>query len=1089
MKKLYKYIVSVIGILAFSACTDDVDFPIVAEEGTDVTLKLNVQANADKNIVVSRAVADEMLYDLHFYVFNQQGILTGYEKLISTSGDISSPGLPNGIPVTIRTKTGVSTIYALANINQGDTYYLENGILNSLNVTGFNSDATETMSDADLAAAVKSSSLKLSDFKNIQYLRQAGDESKWFSPTPQHNRYVMSGYLNNGHEVTINKIGTTVSIEGSDDNIIKLYRILAKNTLTIDWNSSGGQFTPKYYKLCEVPTKGMLIPNTDINTAYGETTDLYLTEANITDEKVQNIPVISTYRENLSLTSAEKTAKSFELVFHYPENLRSYSSNSKITQWKDRENNTYKAAGKSFDNAPSKAAYIELYGDYISSDGNLTANVSYTIHLGNFSQKTGAGDDVAALNAKRMSDFNVVRNHNYIYNVHIKGVNDIIAEAKDLNNNPYAEGLVIQKGDGVNFEVDAHYEARVMKFSRATMNRLKASVGNPGYVVNISTPFGNTTQTLMVKNMTHNGETGDYICSSVGTPLARLNADGTYTELGDDKVFVGEADYSWMEFVRNTDDNMHNNLDRTLYPCKYPSSTDTNNPKLNVFQLLAELYKTTDTNVYDSYGVTVGDDKEVYYTCFINEYYYNNKSWTTYANKPKRYMQIAIQKEDLYVSEDNKSVYAEVAYSISQRSISTFYNPLLNIVAFGTENVDEEDVYDVRLGQNSSTYYYSYYENMTNESPQNWKGWTSATATMKNEERPWYDNENDNDNVPIVNVQGIQPMYRAALKACMSRNRDNDGDGLIDSDEVRWYLATVDQYRALFYSQSLLDEDVRLFGTQEDLAMLASLNNRNYNFEVRGELHYWTASNRANSGTFWPEEGMTNNPAGNAQQYLGWNGVCRAELVRCVRTLGNGTTTTTDNGTTTITEDNGLKDPTEFFDFYSTDDSGNRNVISVHGMVVKRIPSVEALPNHNESEDKWNDFTSKIAVAAHDLKNGSQEAGFSSTIAGGDDPCSSYRNQNNAEDYENDYDWRMPNQKEFALILATVDKMPATGFDKSNLTTGNYITRTHFSGTWHPASRNQTAYIGSEKGSINLSQHSNGRIRCVRDVETSTNTQ
>ena len=212
--------------------------------------------------------------------------------------------------------------------------------------------------------------------------------------------------------------------------------------------------------------------------------------------------------------------------------------------------------------------------------------------------------------------------------------------------------------------------------------------------------------------------------------------------------------------------------------------------------------------------------------------------------------------------------------------------------------------------------------------------------------------------------------------------------------------------------------------------------------------------------------------------------MCRAELVRCVRTLGNGTTTTTDNGTTTITEDNGLKDPTEFFDFYSTDDSGNRNVISVHGMVVKRIPSVEALPNHNESEDKWNDFTSKIAVAAHDLINGSQEAGFSSTIAGGDDPCSSYRNQNNAEDYEKGFNWRMPNQKEFALILATVDKMPATGFDKSNLTTGNYITRTHFSGNWHPESRNKTAYIGSEKGSINLSPHNgDGRIRCVRDIK------
>lgn len=1096
MKKLYKYIVSVIGILAFSACTDDVEFPNVVEEGNDVTLTLNIQASADKNIVVSRATNDEnKLYDLHFYVFNQQGKLTGYEQRVHGDGFIIPINDKGNIPtdqygntmlqnITIRTKTGISTIYALANINQGDTYYLEDGIKARLNVTD---QATNAMSDSELAAKVKESTLKLSDFKNIQYLRQAGDASKWYSPTPQHNKYVMSGYLNNGHQVTIEKVGTEVSVNGSDDNIIKLYRILAKNTLTIDWNSSGGHFTPKYYKLCEVPTRGMLIPNTDIRTAYGETEDLYLTKANI--EEVQNIPVISTYRENLSLTSEEKTAKRFELIFHYPENLRSYNKNTNITQWKHRETNSYNIDGeKSFDNAPSSAAYIELYGDYVSSDGNLTANVSYTIHLGNFSQKSGTGDDVLELNAKRMSDFNVVRNHNYIYNVYIKGVDDVIAEAKDQHDNPYAEGLVIQKGDGVNFEVDAHYEARVMKFSRATMNTLKASEGNPGYVVNISTPFGNTSQTLMVKNMTHNGTTGDYICSSVGTPLALLNSDGTYTELGDDKVFVGEQDYSWMEFVRNTTGNMHNGLNRTLYPCKYPRSTDTTNPKLNVFQLLAELYKTTgDGNVYDSYGITAAaDDKEVYYTCFINEYYYNKKPWNTYTNKPNRYMQIAIQKENLYVSDDNKSVYAEVAYSISQRSITTVYNPLLNIIAFGTENVDEEDVYNERLGKyvssnSNQNKLYTYYENILNVSPQNWKGWTSATATIKNEVRPWYDNEgsteygNDGE-VALVNVQGVQPMYRAALKACMSRNRDNDGDEKIDGDEIRWYLATVDQYRALFYGQSLLDEDVRLFGTQEDLTELQSYAG-SYNFEQRGIFHYWTSSNRENSGTFWPEEGMTNNPAGNAQQYLGWNGVCRAELVRCVRTLGNGTTGVIDDG---------LKDPEEFFNFYSTDNSGNKNVISVHGMVVKRIPSEDALPNHNESEATWNDFTSKIAVAAYDLRNSSDsESNFSSTIAEGDDPCSDYRNQSNVRGTdEANYNWRMPNQKEFALILATVDKMPTTGFDKNNFTKARYVTRTHFSGNWHPDSRSKTAYIGAQNGSINLSQYSNNaRIRCVRDVD------
>ena len=74
MKKLYKYIVLFIGIAVFCACTDENDFLNVVEEGNDVTLKLSVQTQANKNIVVSRATAEEnKLYDLHFYAARNFG--------------------------------------------------------------------------------------------------------------------------------------------------------------------------------------------------------------------------------------------------------------------------------------------------------------------------------------------------------------------------------------------------------------------------------------------------------------------------------------------------------------------------------------------------------------------------------------------------------------------------------------------------------------------------------------------------------------------------------------------------------------------------------------------------------------------------------------------------------------------------------------------------------------------------------------------------------------------------------------------------------------------------------------------------------
>ena len=41
-------------------------------------------------------------------------------------------------------------------------------------------------------------------------------------------------------------------------------------------------------------------------------------------------------------------------------------------------------------------------------------------------------------------------------------------------------------------------------------------------------------------------------------------------------------------------------------------------------------------------------------------------------------------------------------------------------------------------------------------------------------------------------------------RACMSRNRDENGNGRIDADEVKWYLATVDQYKGLWIGEDLL---------------------------------------------------------------------------------------------------------------------------------------------------------------------------------------------------------------------------------------------------------------------------------------------
>ena len=133
MKELYKLVtIFFVGMMTFASCADENELIEVEKEIENVTFKLGFERQADKEVINSRATENEnKLYDLHFYVFNAKGDLTGYTKLESTDGSIDSPGPKN---VTIKAMTGESYIYAVANINKSTTYYLEEADKQLLNV-------------------------------------------------------------------------------------------------------------------------------------------------------------------------------------------------------------------------------------------------------------------------------------------------------------------------------------------------------------------------------------------------------------------------------------------------------------------------------------------------------------------------------------------------------------------------------------------------------------------------------------------------------------------------------------------------------------------------------------------------------------------------------------------------------------------------------------------------------------------------------------------------------------------------------------------------------------------------------------------
>ena len=1083
MKKLYKYIVLVFGILAFSACTDEISFPsVVIEEGRDVTLNLNFQLK-DNDLVESRTAAtakENQLFDLHFYVFNSNGDLTGYKTI--ENDNIPTPGKDESTKITINAKSGAnSTIYALANIKESETYYLDKE-----QITRLTNPVEEQLTESELLS--------------MRYNRISASEGKNYSPTPSGEVFIMSGYLNDGAPVNIDKNGNVTG----GDGVIKLYRLLAKNVLMINTFSVNktddkgnvvydpktkepiqiynGQFLPRSYRFYNVPTGGMLIPNKKISTA------------NETYEYSSNISYQMQNKDSIESNYVIQTNDS-TLIFYFPESLQSVISDVNI--WKDREKNEWNKTTnvKTYKKAPACAGYIEIQGDYVNrkvENGkiveDITADVTYTIHLGNFS-KNKIESNV------KYGDFNIVRNNLYKYKVIVNGVEDIKAEAiivdaNDKDDNPYAEGLVIDAIGSTHLNVDAHYEARVMTFKKSVIDNIKNNNGNAGYFLNIKTPFWQTSNTYNVR--------GDavYLGSSKECVIDKLEDNGS--------PFKG-GDYKWVKFVQNTNDRLPayaKGKDNAIrdYPCMYPGDGDDDTRQwLNVFELLAQLYNTTIESsdcVYKTQvpvidpetGIQMVDkngnkvfDYEAYYTCFIDENYYPERAWTEYVNKSPRTMLIA---NKLDVSEDGKSLYAKVEYGISQRSIATFY---LNKdkIAFGTEIYDEEELFGNELGASGSdTKRYGNYK-VTNKpirGHQDWNARSSAVASNAyieggNTEVSWYGNLDTNDiydNKAYINdIKFVQPLYTAVAKACMSRNRDTNGDGNIDKDEVKWYLASVGQYRALYFAQNVLPVDARLINNADLTAINTIFTTKGWSdtngHDDRGDYHYWTCS-AGNAATFWPEEGLTNNPVGPVNPGS-W--VSRAELVRCVRTLKS--------------YDPGLEEPQKYYTVekepvnYNTNTKKYRDTIYtfiMDGIKVNRKESNNPLPVHHELNEE-NDFTSKFVVAVNDLSGGTRTIQNITNLTS--DYCQNYKNDSNKYDdnnyKESNYEWRTPNQKEFALMYAEVAELK----NSSNV----YGMRTQFSGSdksedengwrWH----DKWGFAG-DGGRINLNSNS-ANLRCVRD--------
>lgn len=368
---------------------------------------------------------------------------------------------------------------------------------------------------------------------------------------------------------------------------VELVRVAAKVQFTIK-AEAGISFTPQSWTVHRVPKRVSVFPSSDLYGGVNGADDFF---------------DIATPKVFEGDAEGGEAANSF--VYYQLENIKpakNTPANYKARELQEKRNlGNGKVENGAWVNAPDNGTYVVLTGRYQKSEANGTetiAYVKYTIHLGYTN-----GD---------AADFNCKRNTFYQYDITVKGVDDIIVEAKatDHTNEPAtgAEGQVSNGPRKLSF--DSHFVQFVMKFEK---NALKAVFDNEQdlrklYIVN--TPFGPT-------------------------------------------------DIDWVEFYLNPT-SAHTQV--AAYPGRGHRDLR------NVRQMFEYLKSNLNTNIF----VTEGGAEYVYFTVFVNEYYYEDKDFWDFVNKPDRSMILLVGGKN-YISHDTKSEYSETRYGIWQKSIKTGY--------------------------------------------------------------------------------------------------------------------------------------------------------------------------------------------------------------------------------------------------------------------------------------------------------------------------------------------------------------------------------------------------------------------------------
>ena len=634
------------------------------------------------------------------------------------------------------------------------------------------------------------------------------------------------------------------------------------------------------------------------------------------------------------------------------------------------------------DNQSTEKAFTNApeYGTYVVLKGRYEETSNGTTKSADVKYYVHLGDCSTNFN-----DYNVERNCKYTFNITVAGVDKIIVEAeKKGNEQPGAEGVVLEYGStGKSMILDSHYEYMVMRFYQSDIKQLKKN--GLGYYYQVH-ELGKHTDVINVTDGTSTG-----------------NKNGVSTD--------------WIQFAiknGNTESKYNSSATERGTACNYPDiqNIDKNTDGKGLYSIEMFLKLLYDKADEDSFWSSSPDTNGKYIdaTCFVDENYYKDLTWDQYVNDVDlRKFYVANSVE---TSNDGRSVYAKAQYGLSQYNIQTFYDRSQSgsIVAYGCETINDED------GKNHTG-------NIASDGTDRWNGRSNFVKDYTKKGTNWSNYSKNKD-----------------LKYdCLSRNRDLNGDGKIDDNEVRWYVPTSAQYAGLWIGEDIISTEAKLFNKSTSIF-------KGYNFgddKYDGRMLYYTNTNEEYA--YWSEEGMATSGTNPNTHY-----------VRCVRNLKSNDT----NGDGYKTE------PNEYFTWDNkkkimTLDKVDAEALNITG-------STDELIAHTEREEA-NKPARKFYVASNNTPSNANPKQYE--VVEGKYTCAKYTEGNKK--------WRVPNQREFCMMFIVAGN---TGSDYNALSkndlTQTYV-RTYFSGAPFRKSWN------CDGTNLNMNSYweNEGYIRCISPVK------